>query len=71
MGIRQPVATLLMPIQKEEKITDVIIRLGGDGIMKCYQCGSCTAICPISEDYLISFRRSIKYAQLGLDKKIS
>lgn len=39
--------------------------------MKCYQCGSCTAICPISEYYLTSFRRSIKYAQLGLDKKIA
>lgn len=71
MKMQYSMTTLLLQKEKESKITDMIIRLGGKGIMNCYQCGSCTAICPISEHFLTSFRRSIKYAQLGLDKKIS
>jgi len=63
--------TMLLSKEKETDTTDLILKLGGEGIRKCYQCGSCTAICPISEDYMTSFRRSIKYAQLGLDNKLS
>jgi ferredoxin len=62
---------MLLSKEKETDTTDLILKLGGEGIRKCYQCGSCTAICPISEDYMTSFRRSIKYAQLGLDNKLS
>lgn len=57
-------------LQKKEEITNLIIKLGREGIRKCYQCGSCTAIYPISEHYLISFRRLIKYSQLGLVDKL-
>jgi ferredoxin len=63
--------TMLLAKEKETDTTDLILKLGGEGIRKCYQCGSCTAICPISEDYMTSFRRSIKYAQLGLDNKLA
>jgi len=67
----QMTTTMLLSKEKETDTTDLILKLGGEGIRKCYQCGSCTAICPISEDYMTSFRRSIKYAQLGLDNKLS
>jgi len=67
----QIATTMLLSKEKETDTTDLILKLGGEGIRKCYQCGSCTAICPISEDYMTSFRRSIKYAQLGLEKKLS
>jgi ferredoxin len=67
----QMATTMLLSKEKETDTTDLILKLGGEGIRKCYQCGSCTAICPISEDYMTSFRRSIKYAQLGLDNKLS
>ncbi len=63
--------TSLLQKEKEAETADLIIKLGGEGIRKCYQCGSCTAICPISEHYMISFRKSIKYAQLGLKEKLS
>ncbi len=67
----QIATTMLLSKEKETDAIDLILKLGGEGIRKCYQCGSCTAICPISEDYMTSFRRSIKYAQLGLEKKLS
>lgn len=38
--------------------------------MRCYQCGSCTATCAIAESMLISFRRVIKYAQLGFRDRL-
>lgn len=71
MKTAQMTTTMLLSKEKETDTTDLILKLGGEGIRKCYQCGSCTAICPISEDYMTSFRRSIKYAQLGLDNKLS
>jgi len=47
-----------------------IIRLGGTGIQRCYQCGTCTAICPLSEEYgIIPSRKVIKYVQLGLKER--
>ncbi|MEM3832525.1 MAG: 4Fe-4S dicluster domain-containing protein [Thermoprotei archaeon] len=54
---------------KKDIIND-IVELGGKGIFKCYQCGACTATCAISEGMFISFRRAIKYAQLGLEDKL-
>ncbi|MEM2549935.1 MAG: 4Fe-4S dicluster domain-containing protein, partial [Nitrososphaerota archaeon] len=51
-------------------INKEIIELGGKGIFKCYQCGSCTATCAIAEGMFISFRRVIKYAQLGFVDKL-
>ena len=58
------------PLTPIPKVTEEIIKLGGEKLLQCYQCGSCTAVCPVSEEYNTSFRRSIKYAQLGLEKKI-
>ena len=44
---------------------------GGEKIMRCFQCGTCTADCPIarfSEDYRP--RRIIRMMQLGLKEKL-
>jgi heterodisulfide reductase subunit C len=62
--------TTLRPVTPREGLTEDLIKLGGEDLIICYQCGSCTAICPLSEVYNISFRKSIKYAQLGLEDKI-
>lgn len=51
-------------------IAKQIVELGGDGIGSCYQCGTCTAVCPLSETSSANFRRTIKYIQLGLEKKL-
>lgn len=47
-----------------------ILQLGGDGIRNCYQCGTCTAVCPLSESSSANFRKTIKYVQLGLENKL-
>jgi len=52
------------------RFSDEIVKLGGTGLIKCYQCGSCTATCPMSEEYNISFRKTIKYIQLGLQDEV-
>ncbi|RLG61634.1 4Fe-4S ferredoxin [Candidatus Geothermarchaeota archaeon] len=53
-----------------QEFIDELIELGGEDLLICYQCGSCTAICPLSEVFNISFRKTIKYAQLGLEEKL-
>jgi ferredoxin len=58
-------------LERRPRLESEVIRLGGTGLNICYQCGSCTAICPISDYFDISFRRTIKYVQLGLDEHIS
>jgi len=63
-------------MQKRITITQVsefleeIISLGGEELLECYQCGSCTAICPITEEFNVSFRKTIKYAQFGLRERL-
>ncbi len=52
------------------KLAREVALLGGDGIMKCYQCGTCTAICALSEYSSANFRKTIKYVQLGLQEKV-
>jgi len=53
----------------KNKFTDEIIKLGGTDLLKCYQCGTCTAVCPLSE-VNINFRKLLKYAQLGIKDKM-
>jgi ferredoxin len=47
-----------------------VFKLGGKSLLECYQCGSCTAVCPLSEEMAVSFRRAIRYTQLGAEEKI-
>lgn len=51
-------------------LAEEIIDLGGMGIRNCYQCGTCTAVCPLSETSSTNFRKTIKYVQLGLKAKL-
>jgi len=49
-----------------------IVRLGGEGILKCYDCGSCTVSCPLAESAgVIPYpRKIIKYIKLGLEDRL-
>lgn len=62
--------TEVRPTYIDVSIANDILELGGEGIKKCYQCGTCTATCPLSEEYTIASRRLIKYVQLGLKEKV-
>ena len=43
--------------------------LGGESIRKCYQCGSCTANCPLTGQIKAFPRRTIRLVQLGLGER--
>ena len=53
-----------------EDVQEDFLKLGGEGIAKCYQCGTCTAICPNSEQQTVRVRRMIKRIQLGMKNSI-
>ena len=38
---------------------------GAFDISACFNCGNCTAVCPLSQDFVAFPRRMIRYAQLG------
>ncbi|RDD53990.1 MAG: 4Fe-4S dicluster domain-containing protein [Candidatus Korarchaeota archaeon NZ13-K] len=58
--------TMERPLVVTEDLSKEFLRLGGDGIKKCYQCGTCTAICPNSEIQTVRVRKLIKKIQLGM-----
>ncbi len=41
-------------------------RLGATDISACYSCGTCTAVCPLSDNAGTFPRRMIRYAQVGM-----
>lgn len=47
-----------------------ISKLGGASLRKCFQCGSCTAICPLSKEGEEFPRKIIRYATIGLKDKV-
>ena len=44
--------------------------LGAGNLNSCYHCGTCTAICPLSQDGVSFPRRIIRQLQLGLKDKL-
>jgi ferredoxin len=45
-------------------------QFGAVGIEKCFNCGNCTAICPLTSDDHLFPRDMIRYAQLGLKDRL-
>lgn len=45
-------------------------RYGDVNIESCFNCGNCTAICPLSTDGALFPRQVIRYAQLGLSDRL-
>ncbi len=44
-------------------------RFGAENVTVCFNCGNCTAICPLSTNEHMFPRRIIRYIQLGLEEK--
>jgi heterodisulfide reductase subunit C len=49
---------------------DEIKRFGAVDFSACYNCGNCTAVCPLAEDDNTFPRRLLRYAVLGLEEDI-
>jgi ferredoxin len=52
------------------KIAEQVRKLGGGDLNRCYHCGTCTAICPLSKDGVSFPRRVVRNLQLGLRDRL-
>jgi heterodisulfide reductase subunit C len=50
----------------DKETMDILLDLGGEKLKICYQCGTCTAVCPWNLVRDFSVRKIIHQAQLGL-----
>lgn len=47
-----------------------IIEFGGGNVQSCFQCGSCTSVCPVSLKVENKVRNIIKMCQMGLRERV-
>lgn len=59
-----------MSVRVEPQLLSEIKKYGTVSVEKCFNCGNCTAICPLSATGETFPRRLIRYAQLGLKKPL-
>lgn len=52
------------------ELTSKLQKLGATRLVRCYNCGTCTAICPLSEENAEFPRTLIRYAILGAEEKV-
>jgi heterodisulfide reductase subunit C len=52
------------------QLASEIQRLGAEKLARCYNCGTCTAICPLSKERVEFPRTPIRHAILGLEDKL-
>jgi ferredoxin len=55
-----------MAVRIDPSVLREMRRYGSFDIEACFNCGNCTAVCPLSKDNVAFPRRVIRYAQLGL-----
>lgn len=53
------------------KFIKEVKKYGAFDISKCFNCGNCTAVCPLSKEDSSFPRKMIRYAQIGAEGKIS
>lgn len=60
-------------ISKKRTEGDFVTRvekISGQNLLSCYQCGKCTAGCPIVSEMDLTPSQVIRYAQLGIDEEL-
>jgi quinone-modifying oxidoreductase, subunit QmoC len=57
-------------LQSDPTLIRKVKKLGAKNIGVCFNCGNCTAICPLSSESSNFPRKLITYTQLGLEKKL-
>ena len=59
-----------MSARVDPNLLSEIKKYGTVSVEKCFNCGNCTAICPLSTNGETFPRRIIRYAQLGLKEPL-
>jgi len=53
------------------EIINKVVELGGDGVVKCIQCGACASICPVSHaGFPLFCKQLIRKVQTGHEEEI-
>lgn len=60
----------LTEVVVDRRFVNDLITLGGEGLRKCFNCGTCTAICPLTEERSSYPRKLIRYAMMGMKDKV-
>jgi len=60
----------VIKVDPELKIIKEIQLLGGDTLKKCYQCATCSTVCPLSTDEAPFPRKQMILAQWGFKEKL-
>jgi ferredoxin len=53
------------------ELPNTIIKLGAEKFSRCFNCGNCTAICPLTQDKASYPRKLIRYAVMGLEDRVT
>jgi heterodisulfide reductase subunit C len=54
----------------DPSLSSKLQKLGATRLVRCYNCGTCTAICPLSEENAEFPRTLIRYAIIGAEEKL-
>lgn len=59
-----------MGIRVDPELRHELREFGAKDVDACFNCGNCTAVCPLSRDSTVFPRKIIRYLQLGLRDKL-
>ena len=59
-----------MSTRVDPELRHEVREFGAEDIDACFNCGNCTAVCPLSHDSTVFPRKIIRYLQLGLKDKL-
>ncbi|RLG40992.1 MAG: 4Fe-4S ferredoxin, partial [Thermoproteota archaeon] len=57
-------------VRVDPSFVERVKKLGAFDITACYNCGNCTAICPLSSEGHEFPRKLIRYSILGMENKV-
>jgi len=59
-----------MAVMANPRLVGELEKYGAEDVVKCYNCGNCTATCPFSKEPFLFPRKSMRYLQMGLEDRL-
>ena len=64
------ISTTIVEVRLRSEFSKTIMKLGAERFYRCFNCGNCTAICPLTQDKASYPRKLIRYAVIGLEDRV-